>query len=90
MYSLPQVDILTNQQLVQLLELKGYATFKHTTGLWRHKWITIKLLLVVDNFGVKYVGKQHVEHLIQIIKEHYQTPSEWEGQRLCGIRIKWS
>ena len=72
-YGLPQAGILVNQQLVQRLETKVYATCKHTQGLWRHKWISITFSLVVDDFGVKYVGKQHAEHLVNTIQDNYQV-----------------
>ena len=32
------------------------------------KWRPIQFYLVVDDFGVEYVGKQHAEHLATILK----------------------
>jgi hypothetical protein len=46
--------------------------------------------LVVDNFGVKYVGKEHVEHLIRCIKETYKVTEDWTGDLYCGITLKWN
>ena len=88
MYGLPQLGILTNQKIVQRLEPKGYSPYKHTPGLRRHKWRPIEFSLVVDNFGVKYVGKKHAEHLINSIQEHYQVSIDCERQQYCGISIK--
>ena len=62
---------------------------QHTPGLCRHKWRPITFSLVVDEFGVKYVGKQHAYHLINSIQENYQVSTYWEGQRYCDISIKW-
>jgi endonuclease I len=45
--------------------------------------------LVVDDFGIKYVGKQHADHLIQAIEQHYKSSKDWEGQLYCGITLKW-
>ena len=45
---------------------------------------------MVDDFGVKYVGKQHAEHLINTIQEHYQVSTYWEVKLYCGINIKWN
>jgi hypothetical protein len=45
--------------------------------------------LVFDNFGVKYVGKEHVEHLIRCIKEKYEVTEDWTGDLYCGITLKW-
>ena len=44
---------------------------------------------MVDDFGVKSVGKQHAEHQIQVIQEHFQVSTDWEGKCYCGISIKW-
>jgi hypothetical protein len=35
----------------------------HTAGLWLHKMRPISFTLIVDDFAVKYMGKQHAEHL---------------------------
>ena len=39
----------------------------HTPGLWRHKWYPIFFSLVVDNFGTKYIGIEHVIVLLHIL-----------------------
>jgi hypothetical protein len=44
---------------------------------------------VVDNFGVKYVGKEHADHLIKCIKEQYGITEDWAGDLYCGIRLQW-
>ena len=90
MHGLPKEGILSNQQLVRKLETKGYSPCKQTLGLWRHKWRPIAFSLVVENFGVKYVDKKHVKHLINTTQENYQVSTEWEGKRYCGIIIKWN
>jgi hypothetical protein len=49
----------------------------------------IALTLVVDNFGVKYVGHEHADHLIQCIKETYELTEDWTGDLYCGIKLDW-
>ncbi len=51
---------------------QGYYECKHTPGLWQHLTCPISFTLVVDDFRVKYVGREHVDHLIKCIKEKYQ------------------
>jgi len=46
--------------------------------------------LVVNNFWVKYVGKEHVEYLIRCIKETYELTKDWTGDLYCGITLKWN
>jgi hypothetical protein len=68
---LPQAGILANKRLQQKLELFGYFDIVNTPGLWSHKTRPISFTLVVDNFGVKYVNKEYVEHPIASIKKTY-------------------
>jgi hypothetical protein len=49
----------------------------------------IAFTLVVDNFGVKYVGHEHADHLIQCIKETYELIKDWTGDLYCGIKLGW-
>ncbi len=58
-------------------------------GLWKHKIRPIAFRLVVDNFGVKYVGKDYVDHLIACIKDKYQLTEDWTGDLYCGIKLAW-
>ena len=60
--------MLANIQLRERLEKEGYYEARTTPGLWRHKWRPIQFCLVVNDFGVEYVGKKHAEHLATILK----------------------
>ncbi len=64
MWGLPQGGILANKLLQRRLLPHGYYKCNNTPGLWKHERRPISFTLVVDNFGVKYVGKEHVDHLI--------------------------
>ena len=75
-YGLPQAGALTNKQLKKFLSPDGYYEVAHTPGLWRHATISMQFSLVVDDFGVKYIGKQHVEHLVYCLKKNYAKVSE--------------
>jgi hypothetical protein len=44
----------------------------NTPGLWRHTWQPITFTLVVDDFGVKYVGEEHAKQPIEYIKEKFK------------------
>jgi hypothetical protein len=73
----PQAGILANELLRKQLLPHKYYECKHTLGLWRHITRPISFTLVVDNFGVKYVGREHVDHLIKCIKEKYELTKNW-------------
>ncbi len=45
--------------LAKRLKEHGYFPSKTTPGLWTHEWHPIAFTLVVDDFGVKYVGEEH-------------------------------
>jgi hypothetical protein len=62
MYGFPQAGILANELLQRNLAKDGYRPTQHTHGLWKHDTCPISFSLVVDDFGVKYVGREHTEH----------------------------
>jgi hypothetical protein len=43
----------------------------------------------VDDFGVKYVGREHAEHLMTCIKKNYSISSDWNGTAYCGLTLDW-
>ena len=88
-YGLPQSGMLANRQLIVRLEKEGYYEARTTPGLWRHKWRPIPFFLVMDDFGVEYVGKQHAEHLATIFKKYHNITEDWEGKNYAGINSKW-
>jgi hypothetical protein len=46
-------------------------------------------MLAVDDFGVKYIGKEHVMHLIRVLKEHHEVEEDWEGTGYLKITMDW-
>ena len=49
-------------------------------------WFT----LVVDDLGIKYIGKEHAEHLLNFVKENYDMETDWTGSLYVGITLKWN
>jgi hypothetical protein len=45
--------------------------------------------LVVYDFGVKYVGREHAEHLQSVIAKYYKMSVDWTGTRYIGITLDW-
>ena len=72
MYGLPQAGIIAQQLLKEQLEKNGYRQSKVTPGLWAHDTLPISFTLVVDSFGVKYVGEEHAQHLLNTVRKFYK------------------
>ena len=86
MYGLPQAGLLANEILEKRLNKRGYQQRKLVPGFWTHNWRPVQFILVVDNFGVKYVGEEHAIHLKNTIEKNYTVTTEWylgfQGQAL--------
>jgi hypothetical protein len=80
MYVLKQVSILSNQLLQTRLEPFVYYPARHTPGLWLHKTRYIVFSLIVDDFAVKYVGKQHADHLRNALLKSYELTTDWAAK----------
>jgi hypothetical protein len=79
MYGLKQAGLLENQLLQTRMNPFGYYPARHTPGLWLHKTRPISFTLVVDDFAVKYVGKQHAEHLRNALLQTYELTTDWSA-----------
>ncbi len=90
MYGLPQAGILVNNLLWDCLAKFDYYKATNTPGLWRHKWRPVMFALIVDNFAIQYVGDAHLDHLCQVLKEHYEICEEINGTRFAGMTLKWN
>ena len=63
----------------------------HTPGLWRHIHRPIQFSLIVDDFGVKYVGKEHIDYLLTSLRTHYSKVTvDWSGSLYAGITLEWN
>jgi hypothetical protein len=71
MYGLEHAGLLANNLLHKRLSPFGYYTACHTPGLWLHKTRPIDFSLIVDDFAVKYVDKQHAYHIRDALLRSY-------------------
>ena len=71
------------------LDKEGYYEAATTPGIWSHKWCPIQFVLLVDNFVIEYVGKQHALHLLKTLEQNYEITTDWEGKKLSGIDLAW-
>jgi hypothetical protein len=89
MYGLKQAGFLANQLLQTRLAPFGYYPARHTPGLWLHKTRPISFTLIVDDFAVKYVGKQHADHLWNALLRMYELTTDWTTTVYYGMTLKW-
>jgi hypothetical protein len=74
MYGLPQAGKLANDDLVIHLRHHGYHQCDRTPGLFTHETRPIQFCLVVDDFGIKYIGYDHALHLIDTLSKNMKSP----------------
>jgi hypothetical protein len=67
----------------------GYYSARHKPGLWLHKTRPIAFSLIVDDFAVKYVGKQHADHLRNALLQSYELTTDWEEEVYSYMSLKW-
>ena len=89
MYGLPQSGLLAQQLLEKRLNAEGYNQDTIVPGLWTPTWRPITFTLCVDDFEVKYVGEQHVDHLMTVLSNHYTNSSAWTGLCYLGLDLDW-
>ena len=91
MYGLPQAGILANKLLKEWLARHRYFEQPRTPGLWNHVSCPIWFNFWLDDFGIKYIGRKHLQHLYDALrKETYKIVKDLEGYLYCGIALKWN
>jgi hypothetical protein len=86
MYRLLQAGIIVQELLAKRLKEHGDTQSKTTPGLWTHEWHPITFS---DDFGVKYIGEEHSQHLLKMVQKYYTCLFEKEGERYCRLTINW-
>jgi hypothetical protein len=90
MYGFPQLGILANKLLKKRLAKHGYYELPHTPCLWKHVMRPITFTLAVGDFGVKYKGQEHDDHLLSALREDYTVDVDETGGLYCGISLEWN
>ncbi len=89
MYGLSLAGILAQNLLEKCLNQQSYHQSKVTPGLWKHNWRPLLFTFCVDDFGIKYVGREHANHLAKILEKHYKCSIDWDGNRYLGMTMEW-
>jgi hypothetical protein len=80
MYGLPQAGILANKLLKKCLAKHSYFEQPHTPALFSHVSPPIWFNLAVDDFGIKYIGDDTLQHLyVSLRTESYDIVKNCAG-----------
>ena len=44
----------------------------------------------MEDFGVKFEGDCHANHLKKFLEKHYEVSIDWSGSLFCGIHLDWN
>ena len=89
MYGLPQAGRIAHDALAKHLKPYGYHPSSKPPRLWKHNVRPINFILVVDDFGIKYLGKEHALHLKSTLETKYKLTTEWEGKLYIRVALEW-
>ena len=89
MYGLPQAGRLAHDQLKDHLAKADYYATPITPGLFRHKTRPITVVLVVDNYGIKFESLSDLKHLVDHLKTKYKIVV-CDGKKFCEINLDWN
>ena len=89
MYGLPQAGSLGHDLLEERLNKEGYFQSQLVPGFWKHKTRPIQFVLVVDDFGIKYLKQADLDHLITLLEKYYDVTADLEGKEYVKIELDW-
>ena len=58
-------------------------------GLWRHKTRPTVFTLIVDDFGIKFLSENDLDHLIGVLRKYYNVKVNMKGQEYLKIELDW-
>ena len=86
-YGLPQAALLAKQRLDAHLAAHGYLE-SSTLCLYKHVSRPVMFTLVVDDFGIKAHGQEHLDHLLHTLRLLY-TITTGDGSKYLGMTLEW-
>jgi uncharacterized protein YaaQ len=89
MYGLPQAGANAHDELSERLEKEGYYQSNIIPGLWKHKTRPTLFALIVDDFGIKYMSEDDLNHLIKTLQQYYDVTVDYDGKEYVKIELDW-
>jgi hypothetical protein len=87
MYGLPQAGLLAQNRLVVRIAEHGYIHSDLVPCLFRHATNGISFVLVVDDFGIKYMSVSGRDHLPPTLRLKYKITVDMENLNYLGMTI---
>ena len=69
MSGLKQAGIIAHKRLANYLKKHGHSQCCLTLSMWNHTSLLMSFTLVVDDLGIKYVGKELAQHLLDNLRK---------------------
>ena len=89
MYGLPQSGSNSHDEIEQRLNKEGYFKSPLVPALWKHNKRPTQLVLVVNDFGIKYFTIDDLNHLKDTLKQYYDVKLNPEGKEFVKINLDW-
>lgn len=70
--------------------MEGNYQSKIISGLWKHLERPIIFALIVNDFGVKYLLDEDLDHLIKSLQKYYDVTVNLEGKEFVKIEFDWN
>ena len=86
---IPQAGLIAQQLIKQRMNKMCYKQIDITLVFWMHEWCPIYFLLCVNDFGLKYFVKQHADHLMSVLREHFKISRDYKVKCYLGLYIYW-
>ena len=86
-YGLPQAGKLSQDRLVKHLAANDYIQCVNTPCLFKHKINGVVFTLVVDDFLIKFKGRDSVDHLLNVLRELYKITTDFSRDSLKYVGI---
>ena len=86
-WGLPQAGRISQQGLMKQLATHGYVECAHTPGCYTHISRPTEFSVVVDDFAVKVMSEDDLQHLTNALSEKYDIKVNRKGDKYLGYTI---
>jgi len=86
-WGLPQAGRISQQGLMKQLQKHGYVECAHTPGCYTHPSRSTKFAVVVDDFAIKIMCEDDLQHLTAALSEKYDIKVNRKGDKYLGYTI---